>query len=196
MLDSNLIVSSSGSLTLSGSISDGGLAKGLTLDGGGELILAGTGSYTGGTMVNAGTLLVTNSLAIPDSTSLTVAAGGTLIFDPAARGRARYGFARHGRGGSRTGNLGALYGRRLLAAIAAWRRRRNPGGLPMSAPSPSVPFVRIDLLWRFFRRGEHHIRAIVVNVVPEPSTVTLLATGSVGLIGLARRLRFRRCFVP
>ena len=43
VLDSNLVVSSSGSLTLSGSLSDGGLGKSLTLDGGGELILSGTG---------------------------------------------------------------------------------------------------------------------------------------------------------
>ena len=49
LLDSNLVVSSSGSLTLGGSVSDGGLDKSLTLDGGGTLILAGTDSYTGGT---------------------------------------------------------------------------------------------------------------------------------------------------
>jgi autotransporter-associated beta strand protein len=61
LLDSNLVVSSSGSLTLGGNLSDGGLAKSLTLNGGGELILSGSNSYSGGTIVTAGTLDVTNS---------------------------------------------------------------------------------------------------------------------------------------
>ena len=79
---SNLVVSSSGSLTLGGNVSDGGLAKSLTLDGGGTLILSGTNSYGGGTEVNAGTLILASSSAIANGTSLTVGAGGALIFDP------------------------------------------------------------------------------------------------------------------
>ena len=66
LLDSNLIVSDSGSLTLSGNLSDGGLAKSLTLDGGGELILSGTGSYSGGTVVNTGTLIVASNNGLAD----------------------------------------------------------------------------------------------------------------------------------
>ena len=86
LLESNLLVSDSGKLTISGNISDGGLIKTLTLDGGGELILSGSNSYTGGTNVNAGTLIVTSKTALPDGTSLTVGAGGTLIFDGSAVG--------------------------------------------------------------------------------------------------------------
>ena len=82
VLDSNLVVSSSGRLTLGGDISDGGLARSLTLNGGGELILAGTGSYTGGTTVDNGTLYLISPTAIAAGTNLTVAAGGTFLYDP------------------------------------------------------------------------------------------------------------------
>jgi len=81
VLASNLEVSGSGTLALSGSIS-GGTGFSLTMSGtNGTLILSGTGLY-GGTIVNAGTLAVTTSTALPDNQSLTVGAGGTLIFDP------------------------------------------------------------------------------------------------------------------
>ena len=70
-------------LTLLGNVSGSGA---MSLNGGGELILSGTNSYTGGTAVDAGTLYVTNSNAIPSGSSLTVGAGGVLIFDPAAQG--------------------------------------------------------------------------------------------------------------
>ena len=52
----------------------------------GTLILSGSDSYTGGTTVNAGTLIATSNAALPAGTSLTVGAGGTLIFDPSLAG--------------------------------------------------------------------------------------------------------------
>jgi len=82
LLGSNLVVSDSGSLGLSGNLSDGGLAESLTLAGGGELILSGNNTYTGRTNVTAGTLIITSNTALPDGTSLTVGADGTFIFDP------------------------------------------------------------------------------------------------------------------
>jgi len=81
VLKSNLVVSDSGVLAISGSISENG-SHSLTLNGPGTLVLSGTGLYTGGTIVNSGTLAVTTSTALPDNQSLTVGAGGTLIFDP------------------------------------------------------------------------------------------------------------------
>jgi len=81
LLGSNLVVSSSGRLTLSGNISDNGLGRNLTLNGG-ELILSGTNSYGGGTTVNEGILSVTNNDALPGGGSLTIGAGGVLMFDP------------------------------------------------------------------------------------------------------------------
>ena len=82
LLKSNLVVSDSGNLTVSGNISDGGLGSSLTLDGNGELVLSGVDTYTGGTIVNAGTLIVMNNSSLPNDGSLTVGAGGVLIFDP------------------------------------------------------------------------------------------------------------------
>ena len=125
VLGSNLTVSSSGMLTLNGGVSDGGLAKSLTLDGGGTLLLAGTDSYTGGTIVDAGTLFVVNSNAIPDSTSLTVAAGGTLIFDPGHVAVPYTVSPGAVAAVPEPGTLVLFLAGALLAAVAAWRRRRN-----------------------------------------------------------------------
>jgi len=84
VLASEVVFSGSGTLALSGSISGTGP---LTMSGtNGTLILSGTGLYTGGTIVNAGILAVTTSTALPDGYSLTVGAGGTLIFDPSYSG--------------------------------------------------------------------------------------------------------------
>jgi autotransporter-associated beta strand protein len=83
LLESNLVVSSSGSVTLGG-LSDGGLAKSLTLDGPGELILSGNDTYTGGTVVNGGTLVLASNTAIAEGTSLTVGVGATSIFNNSA----------------------------------------------------------------------------------------------------------------
>jgi len=59
-----------------------GLPQLLSKDGPGTLVLSGTNNYSGGTLVNAGILAITSSTALPDGQSLTVGAGGTLIFDP------------------------------------------------------------------------------------------------------------------
>ena len=85
VLAGSLAVSTSagGFLDLSGNVSQAtGVSAALTLSGGGELILSGTNSYSGGTTVDSGTLYVTNSSALPNGTSLTVGAGGVFIFDP------------------------------------------------------------------------------------------------------------------
>ena len=51
----------------------------------GTLILSGTGdNYTGGTVVEAGNLVVTSNTALPQGQSLTVGAGGVFVFDPSA----------------------------------------------------------------------------------------------------------------
>ena len=66
-------------VSLSGPLSGpGSLAK----IGSGKLVLSGSNTYTGGTAVSAGTLLLTSNSALPDGTSLNIRAGGTLIFDP------------------------------------------------------------------------------------------------------------------
>jgi autotransporter-associated beta strand protein len=81
VLDNDLVVSSSGSIQLNKVLSNGGLSKSLTLVGGGELMLSGTGTYTGGTFVDSGTLVVTNPTAILSGTSLFIGADASSIFD-------------------------------------------------------------------------------------------------------------------
>ena len=53
---------------------------GLTKDTGGTVVLSGVNSYAGGTVVNAGTLIVANAGALPDGSSLTI--GDGTAFDP------------------------------------------------------------------------------------------------------------------
>jgi autotransporter-associated beta strand protein len=86
LLTSNLDVTSDGILTLAGNIGDGGLVKGLTLDGSGVLVLSGTNSYGGGTAVDSGTLDVTNPDALPDGSGLTVGVNAASLFGTAISG--------------------------------------------------------------------------------------------------------------
>ncbi len=55
---------------------------GLNKTGAGELVLSSSDTYSGGTVVEAGTLEVTSTSALPTGTSLIVGARGTLAFDP------------------------------------------------------------------------------------------------------------------
>ena len=87
VLAQSLVVSGSGTLDFdsSSSITESGGGCSLTMNGaGGTLILSGKDSYSGGTNVDAGTLVATSPGAIADGTSLIVGAGGTFIFDPSA----------------------------------------------------------------------------------------------------------------
>ena len=81
-----LTVNQASTTTFGGNLQDGVGKLALLKAGTGTLILAGSDSYTGGTTVSAGQLVVTSNLAIADRTSLTVAAGGTFVFDPSLVG--------------------------------------------------------------------------------------------------------------
>ncbi len=77
VLAENLSVSGSGTLTFgaSSSITDNGSQYSLTMSGtGGTLILSGSNNYSGGTNVNAGTLIVTSPTALLDGSALSVGA--------------------------------------------------------------------------------------------------------------------------
>ena len=78
--DSALVFNPSGVTTYGSAISGPGS---LTQAGGGELILSGSNDYSGGTTVNAGTLIVTNANALPAGSNLTVG-GGSFVYDPSA----------------------------------------------------------------------------------------------------------------
>ena len=79
-LVSNTVVypAASAMLNVSGGVD--GAGQSLSVDDQGTVILSGVNSYTGGTMVSAGTLIVTDTSAIPANTGLTVGANGTVIF--------------------------------------------------------------------------------------------------------------------
>ena len=94
VLASSLVITSNTSTpwTLSfgtaSSITDNGAGLSLTLNASsGTLVLSGSDSYGGGTIVEAGTLIATNSNALPDGSSLTVGANAAFSFESAAAGR-------------------------------------------------------------------------------------------------------------
>ncbi len=92
-----LTISPTGTTTnYSGSILSGGTNGAITLvlDGNGTQILSGDNTYSGGTFVEAGTLILNDSAALPDGSSLTVGAGGTFIFDPSVAGSPAIGLSR------------------------------------------------------------------------------------------------------
>ncbi len=69
------------SITLSGDISGGG---GLTINGAGSLVLAGSNSYAGTTTVESGTLIVAGADAIPNGASLIIGAEAASILGTVA----------------------------------------------------------------------------------------------------------------
>jgi fibronectin-binding autotransporter adhesin len=73
-----------GATTFSGSISNGAGVIGLVKSGLGTLTLSGTNTYSGGTTVNDGTLIVTNSEGIYDGTNLSVGSSSLLSLLPEA----------------------------------------------------------------------------------------------------------------
>ena len=84
----SVTLNNSGELALNGNVGESPVGQALTLggDGSGTLVLAGTNSYTGGTYVDAGTLIANNSSALADGSGLVVGAGGTFVFDPTVAG--------------------------------------------------------------------------------------------------------------
>ncbi len=76
-----LTSAASGVASFSGNItSPTGTIASLTKVGDGTVILSGSNTYTGGTFVSAGSLIVANNGALPDGSSLTV--GSALLFAP------------------------------------------------------------------------------------------------------------------
>ncbi len=83
----NVSPSAGSSLSLSGHISESVPGSSLSLDDAGTLILSGSNGYSGGTFVNAGTLVVQSPNAVPQGSSLSVGAGAASLFgSPAAGG--------------------------------------------------------------------------------------------------------------
>jgi|GEM_PF-2299728 autotransporter-associated beta strand protein/VCBS repeat-containing protein len=75
-----LTVGNASNTTFSGAISSTN-TSGITKVGTGTLTLSGVNTYTGSTMVSAGTLVVTGGSAIADTSAVTVASGATFGLD-------------------------------------------------------------------------------------------------------------------
>ena len=110
-------------LAISGAVSGSGS---LTLSGSGTLILSGSNSY-GDTTVDGGILIITSAASLPSESSLTVAAGGTFIFDPSATATwsTSSGGAVTAAAIPEPGTLAILAaGATAWIAARSWRRRR------------------------------------------------------------------------
>ncbi len=81
LADDTTVGVNSGQLTLSGVIDDGGNVKGLTLVGGGTLVLGGSAAntYTGTTTVNAGTLELSDTGGVAIAGPLVVGNGTSTV---------------------------------------------------------------------------------------------------------------------
>jgi len=101
VLDSDLLVSpaSGASLTISGPIS--GPGRSLTKTGAGLLVLSADNSYSGGTVVANGTLVVGRLDGLPLGGDLTIHAGATVVLESGLNGALRRGAA-HADGTSAT----------------------------------------------------------------------------------------------
>jgi autotransporter-associated beta strand protein len=122
------INSGSNAVTLTGALSgSGGLNEWGA--GSGQLILSGSNDYTGGTTVEAGTLCVSRSNALPDGSSLIIGAGGPFAPDLSAAGAGEAASGRAAPGEvvaavPEPGTLALLSVAGIVAVAAAWQRRK------------------------------------------------------------------------
>jgi autotransporter-associated beta strand protein len=174
VLGSNLSVTATAgsALTIAQSISNSsGGSYALSVSGGGELILSGTDTYSGGTTVNGGTLAVTAASALPSSGLLTISGGGRIVL------------------GSGSG-IGALLGASspitsgavVLAAASS---------LPVTIESPSGNMATLGGAPAISQGVAGSAVGGSAAAVPEPGTIVLLATGALTLAAVVRRKR--RC---
>jgi autotransporter-associated beta strand protein len=77
---SHTLDAAAGNEAIGGNISETGGPQGIVISGPGSVTLSGVNSYSGGTTVASGRLIVTNPSALRDGTSLAVGAGGTSMF--------------------------------------------------------------------------------------------------------------------
>ena len=118
-------------LVISGTISEETAGAGsLLLDGPGTLVLGSTttntaNTYSGGTSVTAGTLIVMDSAALRDGSNLTVGAHAATFFAVPAAGAAAASSSPAVAAVPEPGTLALLTAAGIVAAAAARRRRRR-----------------------------------------------------------------------
>jgi autotransporter-associated beta strand protein len=171
VLGSNLSISATtgSSLTVSGPIGETSPGTSVTLSGGGELILSGSNTYTGGTTISGGTLDFASPAALPTTGIINI---------------------------SRPGSVSLLG---LLAEIPAGQIVESDddtvvapaAGLPAVAtataaeapePPPTVSGGGVGLA-----AADSVAEATRAAAVPEPSTLILLGAGAIALFGWTLR---------
>ncbi len=174
VLGSNLSVTATtgSALTIAGGISESSTGTSVSVGGGGDLILSGTDTYTGGTNVSAATLAITSASALSSTGVVTIGGGGKLVL------------------GSGSG-IGALLGASApigsgavaLSAAASVPATLAPIGNSVENmatlggdPSPS-------------QGGGGSAVGVTAAAVPEPGTAALLAAGAIllAIAGWRRR---------
>jgi autotransporter-associated beta strand protein len=109
------------STTFSGAISGNGT---LVKDGAGTFTLAGEDTYTGGTFVDDGTLVLASDTALAAGTSLTVGAGAASLFDASPAASFEVAAAPAGAAAVPEPGILALLGAAGIVAAAWWMRKK------------------------------------------------------------------------
>jgi fibronectin-binding autotransporter adhesin len=79
----SLTYEGSSTSTIAGDITNGGSPTVVTIEGAGSLILSGANTYTGGTRVWAGILIINVASALPSGGSMQIGVNGPITFSPA-----------------------------------------------------------------------------------------------------------------
>jgi fibronectin-binding autotransporter adhesin len=125
-IEGSLGVTLSGASTLDlGNVSEGIAGSALTLNGNGHLVLTGADSYSGGTVVNSGTLIVDSTAGLKDDSSLTVGSAAASLFAPSAGAGASGAEAAGVAAVPEPGAIALLVVGGMLIAIRGLRRRKN-----------------------------------------------------------------------
>jgi autotransporter-associated beta strand protein len=115
-----------GANTISGAIGDGGAGGklALTKDGDGTWVLSVANTYSGGTTVSKGTLLLTNANALLAGSDLTIGASGTVVLASDLTGAAATNAGSSVAPVPEPGTIALLAAGLAGLLVAAWRRRR------------------------------------------------------------------------
>ncbi len=172
VLGSNLNVSAAtgSALTIAGGISESSTGTSVSVSGGGEVILSGTDTYTGGTNVTAATLAITSASALSSTGVVTISGGGQLVLGSGA-----------GIGALLTASAPISSGAAALSAAASIPATLAPIGNSVEnmatlggAPSPS-------------QGGGGSAVGVTAAAVPEPGTLALLLVAGLAGLGVWRR---------
>jgi autotransporter-associated beta strand protein len=177
-----LTVNGSGNTLISAAINDGGLGSGIVKDGSGTLTITASNTYSGGTTVNSGTLLV-NGRGDLGTGNVTVNNSGTIGGDSTSAliSRGSFDDARDRLTVSAGGNLAPGNGGNNTAVITLHALTLEPASnfrIDINGTSPGTGYDRLVLT------GAGNNRYVITNSNLLVSVGTTLSVGQTFLIGL------------